>query len=165
MSLTCKSKVQDMVIYEDQKPFDTNGGTFSSGSWVTRQLNTVVYSRQNNSWASQSLNQFTLQPGTYLIEANVPAYRVNSHQIRLQNITNGTTDSLGISAYCSASDGNFSFSEIMEIVTIDQVTTYEIQHRCQSSRSTDGLGIATFAASTSSDGTNVYTQVIISKLK
>ena len=51
----------------------TNGGTFTSGAFRTRDSNTEVADPDNI--VSISSNQFTLGAGNYLIEASAPAYK------------------------------------------------------------------------------------------
>src|SRR5690606_21247003 len=54
-----------VAYLKDVKPSGTAGGTFTSGSWQTRDLNTI---EGDSSFVSLASNQFTLQPGTYHIE-------------------------------------------------------------------------------------------------
>ena len=77
------------AVIADQKTSGTDGGTFTSGAWRTRDLNTEVTDVDNI--VSISSNQFTLQAGTYLIKARATAYDCDRHQLRLRNITDGTT--------------------------------------------------------------------------
>ena len=53
-----------LLHMRDEKANGTQGGTFTSGSWYTRDLNTVVTNEING--ASLSSNQFTLPAGDYV---------------------------------------------------------------------------------------------------
>ena len=56
---------------QDQKPQGTHGGTFTSGAWRTRDLNTVLTNTITG--ASLATNQITLPAGKYYVEADVPS--------------------------------------------------------------------------------------------
>jgi len=145
------------VIIEDQKPSGTNGGTFSSGAWITRDLNTLVYN--HDSLASLSNNRFTLPAGTYCIDWDAPAYGVDQHKTLLYNYTKssivayGTSEKADVNLYRHQTR-SFGTS----IITIDQQTQFEIRHRCYKSQSDIGLGFST------DYGTEIYTRVRIKKI-
>ena len=69
----------------DEKNPVVDGGSFTAGPWVTRDLNTIV----TNSIAGASLtgNEITLPAGSYAVDAWAPAYMVRSHKLRLFNGT------------------------------------------------------------------------------
>lgn len=128
-------------IISDRKPSGTDGGTFLSGSWVTRDLNTISTVSSNITLSS---NQFILQPGLYEIAATSPAHMVDGNKIRLQNITNNQTVALGSAARSSSTVGSAtSLSYLDAIIALTVATTFEIQHMCATSRSNDGFGVAT----------------------
>ena len=144
------------VIIEDRKPSGTNGGTFSSGAWQTRDLNTLVYN--HDSLASLSNNRFTLPAGTYCIDWDAPGCRVISHKTLLYNYTKSSIVAYGTSEVCFDSDDypqTRSFGT--SIITIDQQTQFEIRHRCSSS---SGIGLGRSAGF----GTEIYTRVRIKKI-
>lgn len=118
------------------------GGTFTSGANRTRVLNTVDIDSQ--SILSLSSNQFTLQAGTYRIHASAPAFFVINHQAILYNITNSAVVLIGTSEYSSATntDGVMTRSIVCGEFTIATAKTFEIQHRCSATKTTDGLGVA-----------------------
>lgn len=149
------SVVPDIVI-QDQKSSTVDGGTFTSGADRTRVLNTLV--RNVDSMASLASNQFTLPAGTFYIEWSAPAYAVNGHLSQLYDITAGLTVSRSRSVFATNGAGITTFSEGWALVTLASSGTYEIRHRCQTSRSTDGFGAAT------SLGTETYTEVRIWKV-
>lgn len=142
------------VIIEDQKPSGTHGGKFESGAWRTRTLNTLVYN--HGSLASLSNNKFTLPAGTYCIEWDAPAYKVDSHKTRLVNADTLGTVAYGTSEFASADNYGYSRSWGTCVITINDDVAFEIQHRCHCSYIA-GFGAASF-------GTEIYTRVRIKKI-
>lgn len=136
----------------EQESVGTNGGTFTSGIWQTRVLNSMT---TINNTVALSNNQFTLNPGIYTIVVTAPGYEVDNHQIRLQNITNGVATLMGTSAYSPNSGGSMTSSSINGQFAVSVPTVFEIQHMCATTQANDGLGIA------SGFGNEIYTIVKI----
>ena len=159
---TVQGKIGNWIILEDQKTQGVNGGTFTAGSWVTRDLNTEVSDPNNN--CSLASNEFTLSEGNYgLLIASAPAYSVQRHQIRLYRVSPSPDNvALGSLAYSAAAlpDGCQTRSFIFFVIgTLANDTTFRVEHRCQTTRIADnGLGVV------SPWGTGVFTQVIIEDL-
>lgn len=155
-SETAKFQAQLLHI-QDQKTSGTNGGSFTSGSWQTRDLNTVV--TNEISGASLASNQITLGAGTYYIEAFAPANSVLRHKAKLYDTTNTADVLFGISSYndYASSDKNQGYSVVSGRFTLSGSVALEIQHRCEATDST-GYGVA------SSFGTEIYTDVKIWKV-
>lgn len=130
---------QQYVCFVDEKSNNTEGGTFTSGDWRTRVLNTT---RGTNSIAGSSLssNQFTLPSGTYKIYATCPALGVSLHKARLQNITDGTTVLIGSSERTDNTDTVSTNSIVSGTFTINSQKTFELQHRCSLTVNTVGFG-------------------------
>lgn len=138
----------------DQKSSGIDGGTFTAGTWITRDLNQII---TNSSNIALSANRLTLLPGTYEISASAPGYQCGKHKIRLQNITKDITEKNGTAAYSSISaDGSVSNSVLEVTLIITETTDYEIQHRCSDTKIDNGLGL-----STGFDDPEVYTTVKI----
>jgi len=147
-----------VAIIEDQKPIGTNGGTFTSGAWQIRDLNTIV--SDLDSIVSLSSNQCTLQAGTYLIESSAPAYSVDKNKSALYNVTNATYDAYSGSAnYANSGSAVSDSTFIKTVLTLGVANTFEIRHRSNNTRSTDGFGLETSTATH-----ETYTQVLITKL-
>lgn len=144
----------------DTKATGLNGGSFASGSYLTRTLQTED---DPNGIVTLSANRFTLAAGTYYIRSIAPAFKVNGHKTRLQNITDATTSAIGSSEF-SGSGGDYAQTEskIETIVTIAGAKAFEIQHRCETTNAdTKSWG----RACPSSFAINeVYTQVMIVKM-
>lgn len=147
----------DMAIFADQKAQNTVSGTFTSGAWQTRDLNTISYEKDTDSWFSLASDQFTLTAGKYLVEASAPAFNVSRHKARIQNITDTSTEILGQSQY-SAGNAVQSNSDCFGVIDISATKTFELQHRCETTHSTDGFGVAGNIAA------EIYSQVKIVRL-
>ncbi len=147
-----------ILVVADQKVANTAGGTFTSGDWRTRDLNTV---RHNTiSGASLASNQITLPAGTYYIYAEAQASKVKHHQIKLYDVTNSVDLVIGRNTYI-AEDGDVSDGDSSLIATflLSGESALEIRHICSHSRSNDGFGRA------SNFGVvEVYTQVYIAQI-
>jgi hypothetical protein len=128
------------IILKDIKATTVAGGTFTSGAWQTRALNTVERDAYNR--CTLAANQFTLAAGTYKIKAYAPGYACGAHQARLRNITDGATTIPGASVYSESGAGPQTPALIEGVFTITAAKTFEIQHRCATTRATDGLGVA-----------------------
>ena len=126
------------AIICDQKATTTDGGTFTSGAWRTRDLNTEI--ADPDAIVSISSNQFTLGAGSYLITANAPAFDCSRHQARLYNATTSTSVQVGTSVL-NDTGGNGGTPAILSArVTITGNTAFEIQHRCSGTKATTGFG-------------------------
>jgi hypothetical protein len=140
--------VNGYIKLEDQQTSGTNGGTFTSGSWQTRVLNTKV--SDTGGYCSLSSNQATLAAGTYLVRGTAPAGPVGHHQLRLQNVTDGTTLLTGSNTQSTASANSGNVAHISGIITVVAGKALEVQHQCQTTSATVGLG------STCGFGTEVF---------
>lgn len=144
------------AIIRDEKSSGTNGGSFTTGGWRTRDLNTLTGNASSR--VSLSSNQFTLQPGKYKIYASAPAIEVEFHVAKLRNVTD-STDIMGQTSYTKAGYGDQTASVVVAYQDISSAKVYEIQHRCADTESGDGFGEA------HGYGTEVYTVVIIDVLQ
>lgn len=144
-----------IAIVQDQKPSGTSGGTFTAGSWQTRDLNTIVY---DDIGITLSNNQITLPIGKYLIEASAPAYCVNMHHIRLRNITNSITMAVGNIMMSNETTYGCSLSTINTCINVDTPKIIELQHYC---KVTANFG---FGWDVNSGEVEVYAQVMIKQI-
>ena len=159
-------KFESYAIISDTKASNVNGGTFSSGAWRTRDLNTENADPDNI--VSISSNQFTLQAGSYLIKFQSTGYHVHRHITRLRDITNSANKGYGIMAYSNISNATSNISPGIARVTISGATVYEIQHACQTDKTTNGMGSNTYINDSGSytdntDSNSIYTIVEIYK--
>lgn len=129
-----------MLHVRDEKAQNTQGGTFTSGAWRTRDLNT---SKVNTiTGASLGSNQITLPAGTYFIEASAPALLVDAHQAKLYNVTDTADVIIGTSEYSGTADSVGGRSHVIGQFTLSAAKTLELQHRCATTRATNGFGAA-----------------------
>lgn len=154
-----RTRKADYVVIRDEKAQNVSGGTFTSGSWQTRDLQTTQ--ADSDALVSLAANQFTLQPGRWEVNISAPAYQVARHQTRLQNITDGTTTLLGTSERANSAHFVSRRSYIVGFIFIGAATpkTFEVQHQCSLTRATDGFGVAANLAN------EVYTQCQFRRLE
>ena len=152
------------AVINDSKADNADGGTFTTGAWRTRDLNTEL--ADPDGIVSISSNQFTLGAGSYLIKFSAPAYQVNSHQTRLYDVTGAAAVALGSAEFAAQATTNVTNRSFgVARITISANNVYEIQHRGAATRSTFGLGIGTAGNMNWGSGTpgTVYTIVEIYK--
>jgi hypothetical protein len=145
----------DIAIFNETQASGTEGGTFTSGAWQKRTLNTTLVN--NITGCSLSTSVVTLTAGTYYFSGRAPAFNVQGNQTRIQNITAGTTVQLGTSMYVSSN--NTCIALVEGVVTITGSTTFELQHRCSFTVNTNGLG-----AAQSFGGGELYSQLQIRRI-
>ena len=129
------SSAPDAIIH-DRKASGTNGGTFTSGAWRQRTLNTST--RNVISGSSIASNQITLPAGTYYAEWRADAYAVNAHRSRLYNVTDSSVIDYSLNNY--ASTGGVSMGSCY--FTLTSAKAIEIDHYCQTTAATNGFGVA-----------------------
>ena len=144
------------IICDGNKSSGTHGGQPpNTSAYNKRDLNTEI--ADPDGIVSISNNQFTLQAGTYYIHASVPGHRMNQHQARLTNATDGSVVQYGMSVYSSDGNAGNSISHVYARVTIGAAKAFEIQHRCTN---TDGEG---YGLANSFGNNQIYTVVEIFK--
>lgn len=151
----------DYILVRDEKASTTHGGTFTSGAWQTRDLNTEV--TDTGSHASVASNQITLAAGTYIVDALAPAIGVVRHQARLYDVTNSAVLLLGTTERCGSSgttpaDFITTSSRVKGLITLSVSTVIEVQHYCVTTGTTTGFG---YAASIT---TEVYTVIEFTRI-
>lgn len=125
------------AVLEDQKAAGTDGGTFTSGAWQTRDLNTEV--RDAYGLVSISSNAFTPTVNGW-VEWSAPAFAVAVHKTRLYNVTDSTVAGVGASSYAPGGDNGFSWSGGGAPVVAGKA--YRVEHQAQATNATDGFGLA-----------------------
>lgn len=144
-----------VAIIKDVKGDTVQGGTFTSGAWQTRDLNTV---EGDPFIISLVGNKFTIPAGKYIIKARCPSYGVVRNQCRIFDTTNTTTQ-LGSNALSGTSGDANSNSFLVAHMTLTGDTLLEIQHKCQ----TTGIGNG-FGNAVSLGVAEIYTEVEITKI-
>ena len=130
---------KELLHVRDEKASGTDGGTFTSGSFQTRTLNTSV--TNEISGASLSSNQITLPSGTYFLYATAPAYGVDTHKLKFRNITDSSDTLIGNNQRIADALDAATTAHISGRFTIAAQKTFELQHRCNTTDSGDGFGV------------------------
>lgn len=131
---------REYIELRDEKAANTAGGGFTSGAWQTRTLNTEAADAGNN--ASLGSNQITMAAGTYECHIICPAAFVNAHKARLYNITDSADILIGSSEWSGTGATIQTPSVITGRFSLSTVKVLEVQHRCSTTKATDGFGLA-----------------------
>lgn len=137
------------AVLEDQKTAGTDGGTFSSGSWQKRTLNTEAY--DPGGLISITSSEFTPTVAGW-VEWSAPARGVGAHKTRLYNVTGASVVAYGSSAYAESSTA-VGASMSVGGGQVSAGVAYRIEHYGTVGRGADGWGVA------QANGTEVYTRV------
>ena len=122
---------------QDQKASGTAGGTFTSGAWQRRDLNTIVY--DPSGLMTLASNEFTPAVNGY-VKWSCPAINPNNHKSRLYNVTDGVEVAVGSNAW--ANDGPGVFNSTFGGGPVIAGKTYRIEHRGSRTQNTNGFGQA-----------------------
>ena len=124
------------AIFCDQKTSGTDGGTFTSGAWRVRDLNTTIANTDTTNIALGT-NQFTLQAGNYYVQwqALAGAPNMSAHQSGLHDASSFVQMGKSMRNWTGTGD-SCGFAR----VTPGSATTYTIQHRCHTTTADTGLG-------------------------
>ncbi len=141
----------------DRKANNIDGGTSTSGTWHTRDLNIIDSTIPELTIAS---NQISFPTGDYLIQCSSPAYKAAAHKIALYSI--------GEEAYVfyGTSEQNYDLgytstrSSLNTILNIPETSIFELRHYIVHGYAAKGLGYATGG----STGFEVYTEISIFRL-
>lgn len=136
---TGAASVKQFIVV-DQKAANTSGGTTTAGTYLQRNLNTII--SNTISGATSSSNQFTLPAGNYNIKWWAPAYNCARHKSKLRNVTDSVDVAHGSSEYAlgTADVQTSSFGSVD--VSLGSAKVFEIQHRVQNAQTNDGFGVA-----------------------
>lgn len=131
------------ALLQDVRTNNTNGGTFTAGSWVTRTLNTLT-TNYKSCVSSLTANEFTLPAGRYMLRGRAPAFSVNFHKCRLYNVSENAVQAMGTTEH---SGNGQTTSTVTAMLAIDTAKIFRLEHRCSSTQNNNGLGnSANFAA-------------------
>lgn len=146
-----------LLHVRDEKSAGTAGGGAAATTWNLRTLNTELTNEITG--ASLASNQITLAAGTYEIRATAPARKVDRHKLRLQNITDASTELVGMSAHATSIDSGVTMASLFGRFTLTATKVLELQHFTQTLSNTNGLGVETNASVV-----EVYADVVIEKI-
>lgn len=134
-----KGAATEYLLYQERQVTSTDAGSATSGSWAARALNTEV--EDTGDIGSVASNQVTLPAGTYLVKAMATANQIGVHALRLYNVTDSAVVVVGMACPEGAN------AYLVGKFTIAASKTFELQHRCSTTKADDGLGVATGFAS------------------
>lgn len=134
--------MESTATFTEEQSSGVSGGTFTSGAWRTRLLNTTKHNGITG--ASIASNQVTLPAGTYRVRGFAVggcsgASAVGLHQARLYNITGAATLVVGSSSRTTTSVQNVSVVNGRFTLTVASVI--ELQHQCGTTLATSGFGL------------------------
>jgi hypothetical protein len=140
--ITISAPINDYILLTDEKANNTQGGTFTSGSYQTRDITTIASDVGGH--CSISSNQITLAAGTYICSISAPAYYVEIHKAVLYNISDSAIELIGTAEVAdnSSATGVVTRSFIKGQFTIASTKIFEVQHRCNVTKATTGFGVA-----------------------
>ena len=164
--------VSKVAVLEEQQTSGTVGGTFTSGAWQNRTLNTETDPKSFVSLDSGNV-YFSLAAGTYEIGWSAPAHAVDQHQTRLIYATDtGFSSGVGYvygSSECT-SDPMYEDNIVVQTrsfgsttLTITGTTYFKIQHRCTDT-SANNMGFGVPSNYSGDSQVEVYTQVFVEDL-
>lgn len=132
----CAPSMIEPIIFKHQGSSGTNGGTFTLGAWRTRPITHLLNDVEAR--ASLAANIITLQPGRYIIEGYAVAYNVGDHQIRLYNVD--AAGEVFPGSVVRAVGNVATTSHIKGLFQVNTPTQYRIEHRCETTLATIGMG-------------------------
>ena len=145
------------VLLRDVKNPGEHGGTFTSGDWRVRTLNTEFGNVETHVILNGD-DTFGLSQGTYVLKAKLPAWGCIAHQARLEYYDGASwlAHTYGTSEYSNITDSTQTSSEIIAVISVTALTQFRITHQCSSTSNTTGLGWAN-----SFGGSEIYSLVEI----
>lgn len=128
-------------VARDEKSSGTNGGTFTTGAWQTRDLGPTVLPNKYFITTTTPARFLLNFPGRWLIWGSAPGYKVNDHQTRIYNVTDAAVEFLGTVERSYSAQEASNRSHFCGIVSPTVGPTYyEVQHRGGATRLNDGFG-------------------------
>lgn len=103
----------------------------TTGSWQTAVLNTT--DNDTTSISSLGSNQVTLPLGTYKVKASFPFAQTGKTQMRIQNITAGTTLISGQSIFFLNASSIAGLAQVSGLITLSVSSAIAVQYQIQNS--------------------------------
>lgn len=137
---------QLLGVFQHQLSTSTAGGGSTSGSWLTRPLNTEVYDKY--AILSLASDQFTIsEAGDYVIKWSGAFFGGNANALRLFNVTDSAVVGTSVVGVRVVGSSAGSVPVGIAAVTIAASKAFRIEYQVQTTRATDGLGDPTNFAS------------------
>ncbi|MCK5652739.1 MAG: hypothetical protein KAJ42_15220 [Gemmatimonadetes bacterium] len=155
----------DYIMIRDEKADGVHGGTFTLGAFRTRDLNTIVHD-DSSLVVSLISNVLILEAGTYIFWAAAPSLAVGASTARLRNTTAASDLGLSVNSFSGLTAGFLTQTEVWSFIvgqfTVADAQSLEIQHECQLSVATWGMGLA--VAATTIVNIEIYTTIELWRL-
>ncbi len=116
----------------------TAGGSAAGTTWTDRPINTETLDQGNN--CTLTANQFTLAAGTYSIDAAATMFNTNESNMRLRNITDGSTTLVGSGGRIDNTDATSLDTRVVGRFTIASPKVFSLQYWAGAAKGTNGLG-------------------------
>lgn len=154
----------ESAYWLDQKAVNTAGGTFTSGAWRTRDLNTEAFNDITGASLDSGTGRITLPAGTYWFEARAPVFNVQLARTRLWNVTTSTVLIPGGSLLPNADGTAAELAQVDGVlrrkIVLAVESELEVQQVCASTKATNGFGVPANLLSVP----EIYTEVWVQKL-
>ncbi len=135
--------LSNMTLVVDKKTAGTPGGSFITGNWRVRDLNTILFGAQNIRGVTNNTVQIHSSP--YLYFGWAPANSVDRHQTRVEDTTNNDIIESGSTVTANALNTHASNSIFSGFIPAKSPPVdITVFHRCDTTKNTDGFGIAGF---------------------
>lgn len=131
---------RDLLHVQDQKASGTQGGTFTSGAWQKRVLNTILTNELGVTLVSDEI--VGLKAGVYEVDASAPGYDVSYHQARLYDVTGAAVLVIGTQEYTNPAVDARNRSFVRGRFSLTVTSTLRLEHRCSTTLATYGFGSA-----------------------
>jgi hypothetical protein len=131
-------RVPKVATFRDDKTQNTAGGGFTAGAWQQRTINVF---KSGTEFGSLAANIITLLPGTYRCKVDGVHHIVQNNQLRLFDNTTSLEVFSGLQVDDNGGTGgiNTMYEEFTIATTVHAI---QVEHRCNTSRPTDGFGDA-----------------------
>lgn len=116
------------ALLRDEKAAGTSGGQVgATGAWRTRTLNTEVF--DSDGFVALAANQFTLDAGSYWIEASAPFYTTGRSTLKLRDITAGADAIIGGPVFATDGGNDETVAFLSGRISPAVTTVYELQYQ------------------------------------
>ena len=156
LATSAKPLFSSFAILEHYEAHGGNGQAISTADTWTDKTLTRIYT-DPDSIVSLSSNQFTLQAGSYLINAISSAYKIHNTVLKLYNITDSSDTAFGMTGYIPNTTSNQTNIHLTTRFTISGAKVFELQQAGAGTENTYGMGV------NHSFGSEIYTIIEIYK--
>ncbi len=160
---TYEANTAPTLIVEERQPVGTESGDFTSGSRQRRVINSVIINEITGAELEFDQPQITLPAGQYEISFEAQAYKVDRHKAWLHSVTSGLDHIEGSTEYAGSTIDVTTSSKGFNRVILSQNETLELQHECETTKTTNGLGVVSGGVF-STVNHECYSKIIIKRI-